>query len=123
LANRTALRLWQTCTFLDESESQNPWRILIQHWLILSSVWNNPEKSIVQASLIIQKFALLLHLSVDDLTALRSSLRTIVTLLQSSPNLLKRKKRPSTSQILHNQHLAVDTHGQNVILSYFYLRL
>ena len=111
-------RLWKTYTFLDESESQNPWRILteiyakllavlIQHWLILASIWNNPDKSIVQASLTIQKFALLLHLSIDDLTALRSSLRTIVTLLQSSPNLLKRKKRPSTSQILRHPHLAL----------------
>jgi hypothetical protein len=80
-------RLWQTYTFLDESESQNPWGILIQHWLILTSVWNNPEKSIAQASLIIQKFALLLHLPVDDLTALRSSLRTIVTLLRSTHRL------------------------------------
>jgi hypothetical protein len=111
-------RLWKTYTFLDESQSQNPWRILteiyakllavlIQHWLILASIWNNPEKSIVQASLTIQKFALLLHLSIDDLTALRSSLRTIVTLLQASPILLKRKKRPSTSQILRNPHLAL----------------
>jgi hypothetical protein len=111
-------RLWKTYTCLDESESQNPWRILteiyakllavlIQHWLILASIWNNPDKSIVHASLTIQKCALLLHLSIDDLTALRSSLRTIVTLLQSSPNLLKRKKQPSTSQILRNPHLAL----------------
>ncbi|HEX6032881.1 MAG TPA: IS4 family transposase [Anaerolineales bacterium] len=111
-------RLWKTYTFLDESESQNPWRILteiyakllavlIQHWLLLASIWHNPHKSIVHASLTIQKFALLLHLSIDDLTALRASLRTIVTVLQSSPNLLQRKKRPSTSQILHNPDLAL----------------
>jgi hypothetical protein len=111
-------RLWKTYTFLDESDSQNPWRILteiyakllavlIQHWLILASVWTNPEKSIVQAALTIQKCALLLHLSIEDLTALRSSLRTIITLLQFSPNLLKRKKRPSTFQILRNPHLAL----------------
>jgi tRNA threonylcarbamoyladenosine modification (KEOPS) complex Pcc1 subunit len=111
-------RLWKTYTFLDESESQNPWRILteiyakllavvIQHWLLLASVWNNPQKSIVQAALTIQKCALLLHLSIEDLTALRSSLRTIVTLLQSSPNLLKRKKHPSNIQILCNPHLAL----------------
>lgn len=111
-------RLWKTYTFLDESESQNPWRILtelyakllavlIQHWLILASIWHNPEKSIVQAALTIQKCALLLHLSIDDLTALHSSLRTIVTLLQASPNLLKRRKQPSTIQILRNPNLAL----------------
>jgi tRNA threonylcarbamoyladenosine modification (KEOPS) complex Pcc1 subunit len=111
-------RLWKTYTFLDESQSQNPWRILteiyakllavvIQHWLLLASVWNNPEKSIVQAALTIQKCALLLHLSIEDSTALRSSLCTLVTLLQSSPNLLKRKKHPSNFQILRNPHLAL----------------
>lgn len=111
-------RLWKTYTGLDESGSQNPWRILteiyakllavlIQHWLILASIWNNPYKSIVHASLTIQKFALLLPLSIHDLTALRASLRTMITLLQSSPNLLHRKQRPSTSQILYNPHLAL----------------
>jgi hypothetical protein len=111
-------RLWKTYTFLDESESQNPWRILteiyakllavlIQHWLLLASVWNHPEKSIVHASLTIQKCALLLHLSINDLMALRASLRTIVTLLQASPYLLKRRKQPSTIQILRNPNLAL----------------
>lgn len=111
-------RLWKTYTLIDESESQNPWRILteiyakliavlIQHWLTLASVWQIPDKSIVQASLTIQKFAVLLHLSINDKIALRTSIATLVTVLQSSPGLLKRKKRPSTIQILRNPDLAL----------------
>lgn len=111
-------RLWKTYSLIDESESENPWRILtemyakliavlIQHWMILASVWHIPEKSMVQAALSIQKFAVLLHLSVNDEAALCSTISTIVALLQSSPGLLKRKKRPSTIQILRNPDLAL----------------
>ncbi len=111
-------RLWKTYTRIDESESQNPWRILtelyakllavlIQHWLLLASVWPRPEKSLVQASLTIQKFAPLLQLSLQNPPTLRSWLATLVTLLQASPGLLKRRQRPSTVQILRNPQLAV----------------
>ena len=111
-------RLWKSYSLIDESESENPWRILtelyakliavlIQHWMLIASVWHLPEKSIVQAALAIQKFALLLHLSLSDQVALSSTISTIVTFLQSTPALLKRKKRPSTIQILRDPSLAL----------------
>lgn len=111
-------RLWKTHTLIDESESRNAWRILtelyakliavlIQHWIILASVWLTPEKSMVQASLSIRKFSVLLHLSLKDKANLSTAIATIVTFLQSVPALLKRKKRPSTIQILRNPHLAL----------------
>ncbi len=111
-------RLWKTHSLIDESESENPWRILteiyakliavlIQHWMLIASVWHIPEKSIVQAALSIQKFAILLHLGLHDKTALDSTISTIVTFLQSTPDLLKRKKKPSTIQILRNPILAL----------------
>jgi hypothetical protein len=111
-------RLWKTYTFIDESESKNPWRILtevyakliavlIQHWLILVSVWHIPGKSIVQASLTIQKFAVLLHISIADQSALCSSISMIITMLKSSPGLLIRKRQPSTFQILCDPSLSL----------------
>lgn len=111
-------RLWKTYSLIDESQSENPWRILteiyakliavlIQQWMLMASVWHTPEKSRVQAALSIQKFALLLHLSLPDQVALCATIATIVTFLQSAPALLKRKKRPSTIQILRNPTLAL----------------
>jgi len=111
-------RLWKTYSLIDESQSENPWRILtevyakliavlIQHWMLIASVWHIPEKSIVQAALSIQKFAILLHLSLHDKIALSSTISTIVTFLQSAPGLLKRNKKPSTIQILRDPTLAL----------------
>jgi len=111
-------RLWKTYTLIDESESKNPWRILtemyakliavlIQHWLILASIWHIPEKSIVRASLTIQKFAVLLQLAMTDESSLRSSISTIITTLKLSPAVLLRKKQPATFQILSNPNLSL----------------
>lgn len=104
-------KLWKTYSHVDESESENPWRnlteiyakliaVLMQQWILLASIWHIPNKSIVLAALSIQKFAVLLQLSLKDKNALQVALSTIVKFLQSTPGLLKRKKRPSTSQIL-----------------------
>jgi hypothetical protein len=111
-------RLWKTYSFIDECNSHNHWRILtelyakliavvIQHWLLLVSVWQFPNKSIVQACSIIRKFALLLHIHFSDLAALSLSINTLVTALKLAPYLLKRKKQPSTFQILSNPNLAL----------------
>jgi hypothetical protein len=111
-------RLWKTYTLIDESVSKNPWRILtemyakliavlIQHWLIIVSIWHIPEKSIVQASLTIQKFAVLLHLAMANESALCSSISTIITTLKSSPAVLLRKKQPATFQILSDPNLSL----------------
>ncbi len=111
-------RLWKTCTLVDESTSKNPWRLLtelyakliavvIQHWLLLASVWHPAEGSGMQAARTIQKFAVLLHLSLQDPSALTTSLSTLVKVLQFSPPLLKRRKQPSTAQILRHPPLAL----------------
>lgn len=111
-------RLWKTYSQVDESESENPWRILteiyaklmavlIQQWLLLASVWHIPNKSIVLAAALIQKFAILVHLFLKDSDSLKMLLVTIVKLLQSTPNLLKRKKRPSTNQTLLEPELSL----------------
>jgi hypothetical protein len=111
-------RLWKTYSQVDESESQNPWRILtemyakliavlIQQWVLLASIWHIPNKSIVLAASLIQTFAVLIHLFLKDKNALCLILSTLVNLLQSTPTLLKRKQRPSTAQILGNPQLSL----------------
>ena len=111
-------RLWKTYSQVDESESKNPWRILtemyakliavlIQQWILLASVWHVPNKSIVLAASLVQTFAIILHLFLKDKNALCLILSMLVKLLQSTPTLLKRKRQPSTAQILCNPQLSL----------------
>jgi hypothetical protein len=111
-------RLWKSYSFIDESESENPWRVLtelyakliaviVQHWLLLVSVWHIPNKSIVHVALRIQKFALLLLVTLPNPSALSATISTIVSILEASPGLLKRKKNPSNFQVLTDPSLAL----------------
>ena len=111
-------RLWKTYSQIDESESENPWRILtemyakliavlIQQWILLASVWHLPNKSMVLAAAFIQTYAILLQISLQDKEALCAALSTLVKLLQSTPGLLKRKQKPSANQILLDPELAL----------------
>lgn len=111
-------RLWKTYSQVDESESENPWRILtemyakliavlIQQWILLASVWHIPNKSIVLAASFIQTYAILVQISLKDQVALRDALSTLAKLLQSTPGLLKRNQNPSTDQILLDPELVL----------------
>ena len=111
-------RLWKTYSQVDESESENPWRILtemyakliavlIQQWILLASVWHIPNKSIVLAASLIQTYAIFMQISLKDKDALCAALSTLVKLLQSTPRLLKRKQKPSTHQTLLDPQLAL----------------
>lgn len=111
-------KLWKTDSQIDESESENTWRILtemyaklvgvlIQQWILLASVWHNLNKSIVLAASLIRTFAVMVQLALKDKDALRARLSTIVDFLQATPNLLKRKKRPSTYQTLLDPELSL----------------
>ena len=111
-------RLWKTYSFIDESECKNPWRVLtelyakliavlIQHWLLLVSVWFIPNKSMVHAARRIHKFAFLLLFALLDASALSATISKIVSTLEASPDLLKRKKNPSNFQVLTEPSLAL----------------
>jgi len=111
-------RLWKTYSLIDESNSQNHWRVLtelyakliavvIQHWMLLVSVWQIPNKSVVQASSIIRKFTLFLLVNFADASALSVSISHIVAALNAAPRLLRRNKKPSTPQLLSTPSLAL----------------
>lgn len=111
-------RLWKTYMLVDESESENPWRILtemyakliavlIQHWFAIASIWNFPDRSLVQAFKLMQKSAILLQIAFTEEAALNLAISKIIDFLQASCSLLKRKKRPSTAQILSDPNLAL----------------
>lgn len=61
-------KLWKSYGLLDEWRSAQPWRILtevyakllallLQHWLVLLSLWDLPNRSLVLAAQLIRKFA------------------------------------------------------------------
>jgi hypothetical protein len=54
-------KLWKSQGGIDESRSTHPWRILcelctkllamvIQHWVLLTSCWRSPDRSLVKAA-------------------------------------------------------------------------
>jgi hypothetical protein len=111
-------RLWKSHSFVDESNCENPWRVLtevyakliavlVQHWVLLVSVWHIPNISIVQACSTIRKFAVFLHINIADTAALSASISTIVRVLDAVPRLLKRNSNPSNFQVLSFPHLAL----------------
>lgn len=61
-------KLWKSDGQIDESRSEDPWHILtefyakliamlIQHWLFLIELWDHPDRSLHQASQLVQKHA------------------------------------------------------------------
>jgi hypothetical protein len=69
-------KLWKSQGLLDEWRSTNPWRILtevyakllallLQHWLVLLALWQLPQRSLVLAAHLIQKFALSLAIALS----------------------------------------------------------
>lgn len=111
-------RLWKSYSFIDESNSQNPWRVLtevyakliavlVQHWILLISVWQISDKSVVLACSTIRKFAVLLQINIADISALSESISIIVHALKAVPRLLKRNINPSNFQVLSSPNLAL----------------
>jgi hypothetical protein len=78
---------------------------VVQHWLILVGVWEQPERSLVKASRVVrtQVRGLLLHLAtMADLVA---HLNLVSVALGQSGPLGRRKKRPSSYQLVLNPPL------------------
>lgn len=106
-------KLWKSHGKIDDWRSEKPFRILcefyakllamlIQHWILLSSCWRFPNRSIVKASKTVQKHAL--HLAVAFASGCRErlyeALEVIGRCLAFGCRLNKRKKKPNTYQLL-----------------------
>jgi len=105
-------KLWKSAGHLAHSRSAKPWRVLcevyakllgllVQHWLIVTSLWRYPDRSAWKAAQTLGKHAL--HLAaafVRGLAALRAALASVQRTLAAGCRLNKRKKVPSTFQLL-----------------------
>ncbi len=105
-------KLWKSAGHLAHSRSDKPWRVLcevyakllgliVQHWVMVTSLWTYPDRSAWKAAQTLRKHAL--HLAaafVAGVAALRAALQVVQRTLAAGCRLNKRKKVPSTFQLL-----------------------
>lgn len=105
-------KVWKSAGRLAHSRSAQPWRVLcevyakllallIQHWVLVTSLWRYPDRSAWKAAQTLHKHAW--HLAsafVAGVAALGTALQVVRRTLAAGCRLNKRKKNPCTFQRL-----------------------
>jgi Transposase DDE domain len=78
--------------------------VLMQHWLLLSSVWGDPRCSLAKACEAIRRHALILAAVVNDPARLAVAIEDLGVILRVTGRQNKRKK-PSTIELLNDPEL------------------
>ena len=105
------IKLWKSHGHIDESRSEKPWHILcdvyakllamlIQHWLVLVTVWRYVDRSLSKAAKMIQKHVRDLETHFTDESELTEALITLTRCLSKSCRMNKSHKDPRTFQLL-----------------------
>lgn len=74
--------------------------LLLQHWLLLVSCWQYPDRSLTQAAQTIQRYATALALALACPPRLAEVMTSIQSCLQTGCRISRRRKHPSTYQLL-----------------------
>lgn len=109
-------KLWKQQGLVDESHfSREEARLaemyakliglIIQHWLLLISVWARADHSLVKASPAIRKHAVLLAAAFQARTTLEAAIEQILQSLAVAARVDHRKSYPNTHQMLENPEL------------------
>jgi hypothetical protein len=104
-------KLWKSLGRLDESRSAQPWRqlcelyakmlaLVVQHWVLVLSCWQFPDRSLTQAAQTIQRYATSLALALRSRKRLGEVLLSIQECLQTGCRITRRRQHPSTYQLL-----------------------
>jgi hypothetical protein len=106
-------KLWKQHGHIDKWRSEKPWRIIselyakligmiIQHWLLLTSAFSNPARSLVKAVKTIRRHAMQVACAVasQQLHQLIEVCQIIASCLATGCRMNKRKKEPNTYQLL-----------------------
>lgn len=107
-------KLWKQEMAVDEWRSHKPWQILtevyskllivlIQHWLLVLGLWDEPERSLFKAVRLLRKHAFHLLAVLVDFAGLLAALQAVLAAL-SRCKVQKRKARPATFQLLGLAH-------------------
>jgi hypothetical protein len=106
-------KLWKSHANLGRSRSANPHHmlcevyakllsVLVQHWLVLTGLWDIPHRSLVKGCQMIKEQSARLACCIDDSVALIHLLKELAERFQHGCSLNTRKKKPNTSQQLIN---------------------
>ena len=104
-------KLWKSHGKIDDWRSSKPWRILtevyakllamvIQHWLLVVTSWQYPERSMVKGAQTIRAHACYLACVFPSAERLREALASIERCLAAGGRVNKRRKRPNMCQLL-----------------------
>jgi hypothetical protein len=104
-------KLWKSHGHVDEWRTKKPARILceiyanligllFQHWLLVVSTWENPERSAMKAAKIVMAYAAELAMAQRDPAHFLTVLLALAQALRRWARIQKRQKRPSTAQRL-----------------------
>lgn len=104
---------WKSHHRVDEWQTANPWRIqcavyaklvgvIVQHWLLLVGCWHSPDRSLPKAAQTIQEHLAGLTAALRRGAAgrLAAVLEDIAHDLAGGCRLIRRRRRPSTDQLL-----------------------
>lgn len=117
-------KLWKSGSRLDESRSTKPWRrlaelyakllvVLVQHWVLVLSCWSYPDRSLVQAAQTVQRYATSLALALPHRQRLGEVIEGIQRCLQVGCRITRRRKHPSTYQLLLGGEAAYEQNPQH----------
>jgi hypothetical protein len=106
-------KLWKSHANLARSRSAKPYHmlcevyakllgVLVQHWLVLTGLWDVPHRSLVKGCQMLKEQSPRLACCLDDSAALIQLLRELAERFQRGCSLNPRKKKPNTSQQLIN---------------------
>jgi hypothetical protein len=104
-------KLWKSYGHIDESRSAKPWRVacevfakllamVVQHWILLTGCWAVPARSLVKAAQTLRQHALHLLCNLSAGAALCAAIATVQRCVATGCRLNRRRKDPSTYQLL-----------------------
>jgi Transposase DDE domain len=74
--------------------------MVVKHWTLLVSCWEQPGRSLSKAGKLVAKAALLLAMSVAEVSGLAQSLAELAAMLRHAPTVNKRRAKPSHNQLV-----------------------
>jgi hypothetical protein len=109
-------KLWKQHGLVDESRHQADAAklveiyakligLVIQHWLLITTIWSYSNRSLIKASKAIRKHVMLLAAAFQSLITIEAAVGQIIKTLQKSARINHRKRKPNTHQILENPEL------------------
>lgn len=79
--------------------------VIVQHWMLLSAAWNDVQRSLRKAAVILRDWIVLLTGVLDDGERLQDFLRRFGAAVTKTARVTRRRKHPSLFQLLGNPEL------------------